>query len=96
MTHHWGYVSAVASALLFGISSTLNKIALENVNWNYGLQGACQGGHKELVDYMISKDMILNSGYRYNDLDYSRGSGSDEFRIRLKAQGPVLGLTILF
>lgn len=32
MTHHWGYVSAVASALLFGISSTLNKIALEDVH----------------------------------------------------------------
>ena len=32
MTHHWGYVGAVASAVLFGISSTLNKIALENVN----------------------------------------------------------------
>ena len=32
MSHHWGYVSAVVSAVLFGISSTLNKIALENVN----------------------------------------------------------------
>jgi drug/metabolite transporter (DMT)-like permease len=32
LTHHWGYVSAVASALLFGTSSTLNKIALENVH----------------------------------------------------------------
>jgi len=32
LTHHWGYVSAVASALLFGISSTLNKIVLENVH----------------------------------------------------------------
>jgi drug/metabolite transporter (DMT)-like permease len=32
LTHHWGYVSAVASALLFGISSTLNKIALEDVH----------------------------------------------------------------
>ena len=32
MTHHWGYVSAVVSALLFGISSTLNKIALENAH----------------------------------------------------------------
>jgi len=32
MTHHWGYVSAVASALLFGASSTLNKIALEDVH----------------------------------------------------------------
>lgn len=32
MSHHWGYVSAVVSAVLFGLSSTLNKIALENVN----------------------------------------------------------------
>ena len=32
MSHHWGYVAAVVSAILFGISSTLNKIALENVN----------------------------------------------------------------
>ena len=32
MTHHWGYVSAVASAVLFGISSALNKIVLQDVN----------------------------------------------------------------
>ncbi len=32
MSHHWGYVSAIVSAMLFGVSSTLNKIALENVN----------------------------------------------------------------
>lgn len=32
MTHHWGYVGAIASAILFGVSSTLNKIALENVH----------------------------------------------------------------
>jgi drug/metabolite transporter (DMT)-like permease len=32
LSHHWGYVAAVASAILFGVSSTLNKIALENVN----------------------------------------------------------------
>ena len=32
MSHHWGYVSAVVSAVLFGVSSTLNKIALQNVN----------------------------------------------------------------
>ena len=32
MSHHWGYVSAVVSAILFGLGSTLNKIALENVN----------------------------------------------------------------
>ncbi len=32
MTHHWGYVGATVSAVLFGVSSALNKIALENVN----------------------------------------------------------------
>jgi drug/metabolite transporter (DMT)-like permease len=32
MSHHWGYVAAIISAILFGLSSTLNKIALENVN----------------------------------------------------------------
>ena len=32
MTHHWGYVGAVASALLFGLSATFNKIVLADVN----------------------------------------------------------------
>ena len=32
MSHHWGYVAAIISAILFGVSSTLNKLALENVN----------------------------------------------------------------
>jgi hypothetical protein len=48
------------------------------------------------VDYKFTKNVILNAGYRYVDLDYSHGSGSDEFGIHLKAQGPIVGLTILF
>jgi hypothetical protein len=48
------------------------------------------------VDYKITKNMILNAGYRYVELDYSRGSGSDELGIDLRAKGPYLGLTILF
>jgi hypothetical protein len=48
------------------------------------------------VDYKFMKNIILNAGYRYVDLDYSHGSGSDEFGIHLKAQGPIIGLTILF
>lgn len=32
MTHHWGYVGVVTSAMLFGITTTLNKIVLENVD----------------------------------------------------------------
>jgi len=32
MTHHWGYVGAVSAAVLFGLSSTLNKIILVEVH----------------------------------------------------------------
>jgi drug/metabolite transporter (DMT)-like permease len=32
LSHHWGYVGALGSAILFGLSSTLNKISLNNVN----------------------------------------------------------------
>ena len=32
MTHHWGYVGALASAILFGVGTTLNKLALSDVN----------------------------------------------------------------
>ena len=32
MTHHWGYVAAVASAVLFGMAATLNKIVLKDVH----------------------------------------------------------------
>jgi len=48
------------------------------------------------MDYKFSKNWILNVGYRYVDLDYSHGSGDDKFGIRLKAYGPVIGLTIKF
>jgi len=32
MTHHWGYMGAISSALLFGIGATLNKIVLADVH----------------------------------------------------------------
>ena len=48
------------------------------------------------MDYKFSKNIVLNAGYRYVDLDYSHGSGSDEFGIHLKAYGPFIGLTIVF
>jgi len=32
LTHHWGYVAAVASAVLFGMAATLNKIVLKDVH----------------------------------------------------------------
>jgi opacity protein-like surface antigen len=48
------------------------------------------------IDYQLSKNMFFNAGYRYVELDYSRGSGPDEFGIDLRAKGPFLGVTILF
>jgi drug/metabolite transporter (DMT)-like permease len=32
MSHHWGYVAAIVSAILYGVSTTLNKIVLKTVN----------------------------------------------------------------
>lgn len=32
MSHHWGYVGAVTATVLFGISTTFNKIVLEDVH----------------------------------------------------------------
>jgi len=32
LTHHWGYVGAISSALLFGVGATLNKIVLAQVH----------------------------------------------------------------
>lgn len=32
MTHHWGYVSALSAAFLFGINATLSKIVLADVH----------------------------------------------------------------
>jgi len=48
------------------------------------------------VDYKFTQNIILNTGYRYVDFDYSRGSGANEFGTHLKAQGPIMGLTITF
>ncbi len=48
------------------------------------------------VDYKLSKNITFNAGYRYIELDYSRGSGSNEFGIDLRAKGPFIGMTILF
>ena len=36
MTHHWGYVGAISSALLFGIGATLNKIVLADAHPTVG------------------------------------------------------------
>jgi len=32
LTHHWGYVGAITSAIFFGMAATLNKIVLKDVH----------------------------------------------------------------
>ena len=48
------------------------------------------------IDYKLSENMSFEAGYRISDIDYSRGSGSNEFGLDARTQGPVIGLTILF
>ena len=48
------------------------------------------------IDYKLSENMSFQAGYRILDIDYSRGSGSNEFAHDAKTEGPIIGLTILF
>ncbi len=45
-------------------------------------------------NYEISDNMDLKIGYRHFDMDYSRGSGSNEFGMDAYFSGPITGLTI--
>jgi opacity protein-like surface antigen len=64
----------------FGIGEGLN------LTWNL-LAG---------IDYQLSKNMNLKAGYRIFDIDYDRGSGSNEFGLDAQFRGPILGLTYSF
>lgn len=44
-------------------------------------------------DYKFSEKHSLKLGYRYYDMDYSRGSGAEEFGFDGSEQGPVVGFT---
>ena len=48
------------------------------------------------VDYKLAENMTLNAGYRYVELDYSRGSGANEFGVDLRAKGPIISLIISY
>ena len=37
----------------------IKQIKEEECNYNLGLEGACEGGHQELVEYLLSKATIL-------------------------------------
>ena len=64
----------------FGVGSASNK------TWNF-MTG---------LGYRFSKKYTLKLGYRIYDIDYNNGSGSDEFGIDGKFDGPWLGLSYHF
>jgi len=87
----------VGGRVIFGLNDKL-AISIYGDAGGFGIGSASDlywqiaGG----VDYKLSENMTLNAGYRYLELDYSRGSGADKFGIDLRAKGPYVGLQISF
>lgn len=46
--------------------------------------------------YKLNENTTFDFAYRYANLDYSNGSGTDKLAMDLEAYGPVFGLTIVF
>jgi opacity protein-like surface antigen len=46
--------------------------------------------------YKLTENTTFDFSYRYFNMDYSNGSGSNELAMDVEAYGPVFGLTILF
>ena len=46
--------------------------------------------------YKLTENTTFDFSYRYLNMDYSNGSGSDKLALDVEAYGPVFGMTILF
>jgi opacity protein-like surface antigen len=46
--------------------------------------------------YKLTENTTFDFSYRYFNMDYSNGSGSNELAMDVEAYGPVFGMTILF
>ncbi|MHC4525931.1 MAG: porin family protein [Planctomycetota bacterium] len=64
----------------FGIGSA------SDLTWNFVIG----------MDWTFKDNMDLKFGYRVMDMDYSNGSGLDEFGFNGKLSGPIIGLNIHF
>jgi opacity protein-like surface antigen len=64
----------------FGIGSA------SDLTWNFVIG----------MDWTFKENMDLKLGYRVMDMDYSNGSGDDEFGWDGRFYGPILGLNIHF
>lgn len=77
-----------------------------NETWNLVLRGDMSGfgvsgedlswSITALAGYKIGEQTTLRFGYRVYDIDYSDGSGADEFALDVTQHGPFIGLSYRF
>ncbi|MHC4265738.1 MAG: outer membrane protein [Planctomycetota bacterium] len=87
----------VGGQLLFDFSEKLKGIVYSDFG-GFGVGSASTLTWNLLagVDYRFGKKHSVKLGYRVYDIDYSNGSGSKEFAMDAKFQGPWAGLTFYF
>jgi hypothetical protein len=87
----------VGGQLLFDLSEKLKGVVYSDFG-GFGVGSASTLTWNLLagIDYRFGQKHSFKLGYRVYDIDYSNGSGSDEFGIDAKFQGPWLGLTFHF
>jgi opacity protein-like surface antigen len=49
-----------------------------------------------ILAYQVSQRITLGAGYRILDINYSEGTGTDQFRFDVQMRGPMLGFAIQF
>ncbi len=87
----------VGGRVIWDLNDTLGVYAMGDAG-GFGIGSASDLLYQFSVglDYKLSETTSFNAGYRVVDLDYSRGSGSEEFGIDMRAKGPFFGMTIGF
>lgn len=49
-----------------------------------------------ILAYQVSQRITLGAGYRILDINYSTGTGSDQFKFDMQMRGPMLGFAVHF
>jgi predicted porin len=87
----------VGAAIQYDLTETLAVISRADFG-GFGIGSASTLTWNFLLgmDWQFKENMDLKVGYRIQDMDYSRGSGSQEFGFDGQLKGPMMGLTIAF
>ncbi len=87
--------------LLVGVQVKVDLTEKLSANFEGDVGGFEIGSSSDLAwqviagfNYVLSEKVDFKFGYRHFDLDYNRGSGSNEFGIDAAYSGPFTGLTI--